>query len=492
MSNEQFFGLLPYGTDDPSVLFRSPLTSKAQLVADAATYSTTLTTIDDESTFDEVLGMSQSIATERGYSLTSIPNAADFQNGGQVYCEVQKGFFTQLDATTGSVGTDMLAYDGSGNPCLFGLKTSSNDYLGPGVKHTSVVAKWPFIYLNSSTISATQYEKYMDNIPTDTTSGAAYLHSAAHDDFLKLHLIFLPVGGDEFDMILVIDGEIVFKTTSLNLAGTLLTTFYLGSILGSGNYNNRYDSIRNIQIASRVPAFGVCANIGKTMYHSDSMLGGGTKNYPTPNLSLRYLAPNTNFGSCMYDSEVSRIISNSDTGLLPTEHRLIANTGYGLVGGSSQFSSTVADILAEYPRTVITHYGTNDLDGIIAATFTATQWATEYKSVLTTMFDAGVENVIVCTIPSPKYDSTYLDTTGKAAWDSLNVEIEALPAWAAANHADKTLLIAPVESYLGGWESNALYYEGGFSGANDNVHYWALGNLLCGRAIGHTMLKLLK
>ncbi|MCG3130179.1 MAG: hypothetical protein FLDDKLPJ_00928 [Phycisphaerae bacterium] len=451
-------GFLPYGADDGSVWLRLALTSEAEISSAGGVAQS------GGALFDPVRGMKCSTTPSQGYLLTNLAGYEALDIEGQVSFEVEAGLFAQQDPTNGSSGIDTTSHTQS--ICCLSARDPGNNYIHLGGVTKSATAKW-FRFGKATGNHNPNYYEFGGGI-LDGVNAGNYVFSPGRGDFVTVNLGWWGgrVGGGR---ILAVDGMVYEKETRNDVASQFYR-IYIGSLIASSGFQNDLAYMRNLQISTRRPVF-VCPPIfGQLSIISDSLFAQdhltGTYKDRVAAGSLRQTAHQRGFRFGSVSADI-----NGGSGI-------IADSGLGTLAGN------VAACLAKNPTVVLIQMGTNDTTS--GASFDADTWDTGYKSALTTLLaHPTVQRIVVGTVPSMQYNSTYNTSAHVTAVAAANAKVNALPSW------DSRIVVADVFNALGGESPPDNVFIGQFTGANDNLHWHALGHYLAGQEYGRALLRAL-
>lgn len=470
MANEHI-GFLPFGSSNSSVIFQDALTDKATLEAKSGV--TVAGTASSE--FDSVLGMRPRGPTgdltdfpegdgSYGYLLTTITDYATLQSEGQMTFEVETKAIATLDAANGSNGYDTTSRTSA--PAFVCVRGSGSNYFAFAATKGSTVKRLVMQDQNSQTAGALYY----DNFPQGSTAGT-YINESGKGQFSRVDIAWHK-SGTGFYTIFAINGVIFEQKMMSSVALTdPFNRIYIGSLVASPQFVAPW-WFRNFQLSNRAPAFARPKKLGKTVLWSDSLFED-TLMETAANYMDNVTAGAYRRGMATKFPRVGQVTVDVDN-------------SHSMLGGDP-FSGDVGNVTALHPQVVVFMGGTNDI--INGASLVTATWITEYKSVMSTLFNAGVETVICCTIPTLKYNTTYNTEAHVVKLAECNAEIEALSAWAAISHPGKNLYVADVFKAFGGEGALANKFRGGFTGANDDLHWHALGHIAAGTEIANTVLE---
>lgn len=260
----------------------------------------------------------------------------------------------------------------------------------------------------------------------------------------------------------------------------------LTTVANSGHTNIR---IKNLQLSTRPQRFPVS---GSFLLLGDSItcMGNSTANQIGGNHVLSW-EPGYGFQSDGVTSYGSG--AYFDVGLIPTMVRELSkkgvwtndNVNIAQSGGSvshaiTQLNTWMAANKGKVPKVVICNLGTNNIAGgqdIASA-------KTEYESLLTTIYNLGVQHVACWTPPSLRNATTYQT----AAYDTKHVDFNAIvetsnPAYCTAQGFRSDFYrVIPAFAEMGGHNFDVTEYE-----TANNIHPTIKGHLHLGQIIAsHT------
>lgn len=471
---DQYSGWLPYGSGDSSIIWSDPLTNETNLVANGGVEQGTAA-----SQFDSVRGMKPLGPTgdltdfpdgngSYGYLLTAITNYTNLIEEGQLTFEVEKKALAVLDAANGSNGYDTTAR--TSEPAFLCFRDSANEYMGFKLARSAAAKRSIFQRATTNTAGIVYHDSYPGG-----TEGNYVNESAYPDDYVTVNLAWRRTGTNYY-LYTSIGGSLRERTLTSSgsfSATTMFNRIYIGSLIASPQFVAPY-WIRNLQISSRFPSLGARASIGRTILVSDSLFldsteDGTYKDAVTIGSYRRQMA--------------TRVPRTNKTSAL-------TNSGYKMqISGGNDFSDVTSNVTLLFPKTVVILFGTNDYavadpGAVVTATVIA-----DYKTNLDTLYSAGVENIIVCTIPTLKHNSTYNTAAHVSAVADFNTGIDTLPAYVATNHPTKTCFVCDLYTAFGGELGDVSQWIGGFTGAEDNLHWHALGHYKAGKVIADIVIE---
>ena len=435
---------LPYGSSDPSVLLQEPLTSSAGFLANAQG-TPTIHIAGGE--FDSVLGY-----TPKGVGTLKIADVtgyATLDQEGQVSMEVERNWLCRADAATWSNG------DAGEN---------SSSFLATEPTAGSTNAQ--FVTKDSASAN--------DGAIFGMNAGAnVYTHTAGKDRFVTVNIGWSggQVGGKvwwAFDGL--INGEATRGLANPSWADVLKTLF-IGSNKGLNFFAGNY-YCRNLQISNQAPMIPMQKNLSKVAVLSDSMFNSTATTNGTA--TGDYRDTTTIF---TMKRELGKL------GIRMGDVYPSINGGYAVSSGPvNSLADKVPDVVAQNPTIVLYRGGTNDvINGGVAIDST---WNTELKADMTALLAASsVKAIVIGTIPTVKYHSTYDTDVVAAKVAAANAYIEALPAW------NSNIYVANCYDDVGRENPLEETFIGQANGALDDLHLAGVGHVAHGISYTKALMK---
>lgn len=462
---KQLTGWIPYGSDDPSVLFRHALTS--EVTTAAMPYSTRLLQGSGQlPTHHPTLGMKASDAAgaEASYRFTS-PTAtissSSISDAGQLTFEVERAWVCQSNAS-GSSG-----YLPDATQSAFRVHTS-------GTATTLTVEKWTTGAFTAQNLGVFCHSNSFHDMILDSTD-ASNIHSDGKGEFVTVNLGWWG-GRKDGILCLAVDGMIlsaVPRVYSATSSGTWFDNLYLGSNFGTANTFVDGHYIRNFQLSARPPIFPTHPGLRSLAFLSDSLTDD--------------LVPNTD----PYDNAAKWAVRRyfHQLGFKIGGLNISENGGYSVGTTSTQLETKVATVLAFNPDVVVISGGTNDVG---SASYSGTTFDTEYHDLLEQLF-LGVAKTsrttvqrVFCNIPPPRLDCV-TDTAMAARHTDVRTRIALLPAWwnttYGATYGSGRVQTIDIFGALG--SNHSIMSDTSISG--DGIHYAYRGNRIYGETVAKAL-----
>jgi len=455
-------GILPYDTDDNSVIFRCPLTSLASITDIGGTDTST-----GNNVFDSEKGISPRI---NGSSLSGIRfrlSLMTLESGshnntpqGQISFEVER---KALSIPSSATNSESDGYDnGSDNMALLYWIPDNNNVTQSG-----------YLYKRNT---ANGYDLYSKAGSGGTEAGAKYISS----NNLTSQYARVTIAFQNNDVKIYVDGlhiQTRSRGSSNNL--TQFGDLFLGSYGNSSaipSWNNQY-YIRNIIMSSRPVAFSYHPYLAHLMMVGDSFAGGiyqvttTTKGELNENNVIASRLNELGFGFSTYDVYSNGGGTVRDAGSDPLQDD---------VNGSGKTRATAA---SEKPTFIIFQGGANDQGAYDSAFLTDLKdHVKEYMADGTT-YTANVaarKMILVC---------QYSGTSVSANLKSIHIDIKSIPEWWDAAYPSRSGSIQVVDP------GNELTTDGTTIIQDymnsDEVHPNSLGDYIYGNAIAYKMLTML-
>lgn len=448
MSDNFATGILPFDSDDPSILLRSTLKSAAAITSPLVGSAGTIVGSGHE--FDSIRGFRNPATGTAGVTWTALTGYQALDNAGQISFEIEREAACSKSTVYGSTGD---------NP--------PNDYSGQALAWILVwTADGGTTYGNMRKSQGDANGLSVQFKNAGETNGFVSLHTQNKGDFVRITLSWI---GSKTT--LFVDNKPVAYSTAPTRGvawANQFATLWLMHFNGGNGVRRRF--MRNI-IVSTKPVFlpKLPGNRLAMMGHSFSM------NYADSN------------GSSAYDETMNQIIR----GRLVARGCDVEFTSDGAGGGyvisaltTAPFqlrSATFLDSLkARQATEILLLQGTNDVGN---AGFTPAAFDTDYKAQLTTIA-AGhsgkfTQRIFVTTVPSRNAET--------GTWSQLiadntvlgNAVINALPAWWNSNFPARAgqLIVLPLFDVWGGMYPVDPVQSGQLAGATPNLHPSPFGAL---------------
>ena len=380
-------GILPYGSDDDSIILRSSLKSALSITSpDVGSGGTVQTDAGAGPSFDADLGMLCTDATNEGYArFLNVPgygvadNLINLENAGQLSIEIESEFVASLVAGeyTGGDGQTLNIYF---------MTTSVADGAGD-------YQRWYYAQVTDRL-----------RIPAETSGGLhdAFVMIKPDSRFTRMTISW---AGDTMDT--YFDGQWIATSPRLKTAD-LWKYIYIGSNRDNGN--NLLAYVRNIQISTR-PVMFPMTPMERVSIVGDSLITQAASE------TLPFV----------YTVALGQIRAfNVLESRFRTAGRMIELYDQGANADRvADVETRKAAIVAENPTKIILQVGTEDA---IATTgiLTDTQFDTNYRALVNYFLANEVTDVICSTIPSIYWDSTDYSTAAEARRLAYNVKIESM------------------------------------------------------------------
>jgi lysophospholipase L1-like esterase len=407
----QLTGWLPYGSDDPSVVFAHPLTREI-VAADIAGKWTTLSKVGSGNTptHHATLGMLavDSGGVDAGYRFqTAATQVSDLDFGGQISYEVQRAYACMNDADNGTVG-----YIPATDQTVLSARTTGGANLSAmGRKRTD----GRFSVLLSSLFShAFEFKDFILGGALNTCR----IHSDGKDEFVLVNIGWWGgMNGGQF--VMAVNGMPVGGNTQGFTAASTgrFGDFYIGSyIQNAGTFANG-GYIRNLQIAKRPPVFPTHPQLRSVATLSDSLINP-------------FSIDTFRGDNCLHYSLLREIYKG---GVRQGTINISQNSGYTITTIATQLETKAQTIIDFNPDTVIIMGGTNDA-GIDTSAYVGSTFTSEYRDLLEQLFFGVAKTTrttisqIFCCTPLPRLDAATNSALSGNALD-VRTRIAALPAW---------------------------------------------------------------
>jgi len=457
-------GWLPYGVTDDSILLQVDMTSEAEMSAISATSSAESTATPE---FDSTLGMKCGDSSA-GWLITELTGYADLDNEGQISIEVETSLLASWVPSANSVGDDTTQANDPTVLCMrdsgsnFGTVIGANDDVGSGT--------WKVIWTNfDGAIDTSVPHQYDASILGDEPTGASapnYLHSFGTSRFSTVN-----IGWSGSKTWMAINGKLRC-VQSYTPHTNYWNRIYIGSYIGNINYAVKNWYLRKLQISNRRPTFPVHPKLARVAFWSDSLFEIVNSYSDT---TITESADIIAAGACRQVLQQKGIYAGNLNARV--------DDGYSMIGAGNNFSDSLSNITALKPTLVVCQMGTNDVtsgDSFNATNFLDT--ATDgYKAIIDGLDAAGVQNIIVCTIPTTSNDTGGDGTQAiQNATDRANTAIKTLPDY------NSKVYVADVFTALGGHSADSDNFQ------TNDLHLHSKGCYRQGREIGLTILKTLR
>lgn len=439
-------GILPFDTDDSSVILRCSLLSAAAVSAPAVGPAGTIT--GTTHTFDSLLGFKPAASGNSGITFADPTGYADLDKAGQLSFEISREVVCANQSSTNSSGTS------------------------PGG------VQWSLVWGNGSNTgtirkvggSPSNYQLRTHN--ASDTAGLVYIHSESKSDMVRVTYSWC--GGIVRFFIdgMPIDSWSTLPTRNTSWANQFKNISVMSAASGVNPERDGY--MRNLIVSSRpvvlpMNALHRIAFLGHSFSATYSVLTVNVDNYHSTIASeLRRLAA----------------IRGYD----------VATNAFGVAGGYWDPALTALDIrdyiaamLAWHPSELVLYGPTNDVAnaGFVAATVDAA-----IKAALTTIANdarsVNIRRILFLNTPSRLglNDATWSDTT-KANLTAENINMAARPAWWDATfptHAGK-LVVGDLFTAWGELNPTNAVMVGQRSGLYTNLHPAVTGTRLTAELI---------
>lgn len=452
-------GIIPFGSQDPSVILQSSLTS-----ADAVR-SVPGASLLGSPAFDSVRGMKPGVRGGASFAGSSFATATA---AGQISLEVETVLIAQpspdfAGGVGGSQGYDhaqegwqsLLDVHGSDGAAIASLGLTDTAGIGGNYHGVS------FVGLG--------------------------VHSAGKSDFVRLTLSW-SAGA----YTLYVDGVPVFTGQGAGLAiGQLIAG---SSQPGYQSVQNHY--IRNLVVASQPVKFPVDPRLSTVVIYGDSFatqanptVMGSTNFESTAGFQLRRVMNNMGLS---IGSVVLRDYPGETLNRQPVAGQVSFQQGPSRFDGSVDKLTDVVNQNADY---VVIMGGTNDAAGDAPARGgLAPNFAADLLSLCRALLNnAQTKAVIIQTIMSLKGNQTFAGANYAAYVDSVNAAIRGLPAaWDAAYPSEAgKIRVTDLFTATGGASPPANMEKGTLTGALDDLHPTAFADVISGNLIAAALGDLL-
>lgn len=447
-------GILPYGSTDPSIIFKCSLQSAADIAAPAVGPAGTITgtghTISS-------LGFHPAATGNSGITFSNLTGHLDLDRAGQISFECDSYTITAEQASYGSTG------------------------------YTPGGTEWFLTWDDGATagwlrkISLTNFDVRVH--PSDTTIGVVLLHSQERPTGTYSR-VTLSWRGANVDM--WIDGYRVtpnVQTFRVNLLAAQFKNLNILSHIGGVN-PSRVSYMRNILVSSKPVIYPVPASMASICVFGHSFANANADdNNTTSNLDGQ-LKQKIRKYCTLFGGFVPGNIITGGIGGGYVDTALIGDTNFHL-------STKVAAAMALSPQKVIVLAGTNDVN---AAAFSASAFETAFKSMMssfaTGLNAANITKIVVCTVCSVIGLSGEDNPTTAANITAANATINALPAWWNSTHPTLSgrLVIADTFTAWGGARPTQKVMIGQLLGTLLDLHPTPLGNDLLAKSIAGKLI----
>lgn len=453
MSQSYPAGILPYGSSDPSIIFKCSLQSLADIAAPAVGPAGT---VFGTGHTVGALGFHPAASGNSGVTFSNIPGHLDLDRAGQISFECDSYTLTAEQASSGSSGWTPLG------------------------------TEWFLTWDDGATagwlrkISLTNFDVRLH--PTDPTIGVALLHSQERpaNSYSRVTLSWR---GAKVD--LWIDGYLVTPNVQTYRVNFLTAAFKNLNILShiSGVNPSRVSYMRNILVSTKPVSYPIPASSSSVCLFGHSFANAnGDDNNTTSNLDGQLKHKLRKY----YASLAGGIPGDIFTGGIGggyVDTALIADANFHL-------STKVVAAMKLSPQKVVVLAGTNDVN---AAAFSASAFETAFKSMMTSFATglnaANISKIVVCTVCSVIGLSGEDNPTTEANITAANATINALPAWWDATYPALSgrLVIADTFAAWGGARPTQKVMIGQLLGSLANLHPSPLGNDLLAKCIVNKM-----
>ncbi len=445
--------IISFGSNDPSVIMQSSLTSAASII------SITGGSVTGSPSFDPVKGMLPG-ATGGAYFQGNFLNT---QYAGQLSIEVEKTLISQPspDQISGGIGgsegynhlvdgwltlLDIRSADGT---AIAGLGLTNLAAVGGGYAQTNYIGLG--------------------------------VHSAGKSDFVRVTLSWV---GDTCD--LYIDG-LLQNTISGRAAGLDFGRIAVGySPPGSSREQNYY--IRNLVLSSQPVTFPVHPLLSNIVIYGDSFasqanpyLIGSTHFDSTAGFQLIRDMNNVgmSIGHLVLKDYPGQVLNKN-----PDSNQISFQLGTNRFGGTADKLTDVVNANADY---VIIMGGTNDATGDAAERgAVAPSFAADLLSMCRTILNnPQTKGIIMQTLMSAKGNSTYATPTYVANVAAVNATIKALPAAWDSMYPGEMGKVKVVDTFsaTGGELAAANMENGTLTGELNDLHPAAFASVISGNLI---------
>lgn len=450
---------LPYGVDDDSIIFRSPLTSEASFTSPEIGTANSFTANITSGVFDAVKGFNAK--GDSNLSINQLTNYADLDNAGQISFELQTEWVCTYDPTNGSHG--FLPVASQEQMLTISPGTGADDILlyRNKIGNQAYMACW----FNGMVIATPDYYK---DFKQQGGAQTCYVHSGNKGEWVTINIGWS--GGPE-------GGEIMVSIDGLPYSGdkrnngtdaNLFQNIFIGSSPTSTSFvQDHY--IRNLQISTRPPSRTVNKLVRKIAVLSDSMF------------------EIDDFTSVRRDAISSMALRRrmQANGFSIGDLSVDVNSGYTIdtTGSNDLFDATNMTALENQRASIVViRGGTNDV--IQELTIDST-WFTNFKTQLTTIlgWDA-TEAIVVSSVPGQSVcNSVAHNATRQANLLQINDYMSQLPAW------NSKVYFHDAYTELGGESPADDVFLGQELGNNNNVHFAGKGHEINGTGLADFILE---
>lgn len=456
-------GLLSYGSIDPSVIFRSPLTSLASINSPDVGGAAAITEEGTGAIFDAIKGLKPGAADSFAYA--NLVNNDLLNNAGQIYLEVETAVLACSNAISeGSSG----GVPQSGQE--FFLSFAADPYInGFSSTHCNINSKQLGMAAGFGTnIGVSAY-----NFVSDAMGKGQFTS-----------IVIAWVGGNYF---LFVDEVLQGSCNRDSMISSPFHSMYLGRYSGGGD-NLQTGFMRNLQIANKPPDFPVHPLLSKVQVFGDSY----------SNATYIYQGPQYNLGkSLVLAGELRK--RGFMFGIFDDKQSYGGRKVIGSGDPAVYLQDNISTALADNPTFVIFQAGTNDLT--TTGSLSSSAFAAAMEAIIERFFGLNgnsgttVQRILICTTPwAPNYgsSSTIPDPVTAALRKPDITTIQqvqlGLVSWFNSSYPSLAggLAVQDVFSDFGGFNPDPTLFS-----ATDLVHPSPKGNYVMGQSWATGLFQLL-
>ncbi len=448
-------GILPYDSDDASIILRCDCTSLTEVSAAGGSEPNAGT-----NSFDTALGF-KALTTSGGLRFTEPTGYAALDIAGQVSFEIESAAICEPNAAILSEGVDW-----AGNTYMLVLKEAGT-------------ANFMRLMMDSAERFFVGWRTASVDGGTSPSSSGIKATTLGKDRFSRVTLSWV---GNKYQ--LFVNGIWVFtgdrnKYPAANI-GTRIEILSGGGGLGNalvGYYaRNLLVSTKPVSFASH-PALKRVAIVGHSF---------AARARAVPTDSYRDHSIGQAIGAALNARGIAWNMPSDNSAIFYSSGATI------LRSGGNPLSTQVALAAAYKPDIAIYIGGTND---VINAS-----WATNRAQVLVDIkldiidLMASARRIVVCNVPSTRGNSTNHANSQRDRYTlEINEDIATLPAWWDATYPARAgaLVIADLWSALGGAKPTPSNFWGLALGTGNDLHPSSVGTLVMGREIARAVAQVL-
>lgn len=447
MADNIISGIIPFDSDDPSILLKSTLTSAASITSPLVGSAGSVN--GSGHTFDSTYGFKNPATGTSGVTWANLTGYQALDNAGQISFEIEREAVCAKATVYGSTGDNPPA-DYSGQTLAWVIVWTADGGTTYGnIRKSQGDA-------NGLTIATKQ---------AGETAGFVSLHTQLKPQFVRVTMSWRP---GYFEMF--IDGRPVSFSTvpTRDLAwADQFKTIWLQHFNGGNGVRGRY--MRNILVSNKPVMLPKTQKIRVAFYgHSFSA------NYGLSNGSSAYDDTMGQMLRGMYALRNSDVEINVDG--VGGGYVISALTSAGFQLRNSTFINSLG---ARKANRILLMAGTNDVGNV---GFSSGAYDTDFKAMLTAIdatHDRSFEQkILVCNVPTRNAETSTWSQTIADNITAANLVHAALPAWWNTNFAARTgqLIALDLFSAWGGMIPTDPVQTGQLSGASANLHPSGLGS----------------